>query len=88
MRVCYRCKQPGERVGKRELRPYGPGGADICAGCMFGEGGRAPDPEIQAEAARQCGAAMDGVVATGHAPMVGAGFDDGPLPAPDGKVNA
>lgn len=34
MRTCYHCKQPGG-TGPRELRPYGPGGADVCAECTF-----------------------------------------------------
>ena len=33
-RYCMHCLQPGG-VGKRELRPYGPGGRDVCAGCTF-----------------------------------------------------
>lgn len=35
MRSCSRCRRPGG-VGPRELRPYGPGGADVCAECVFG----------------------------------------------------
>jgi hypothetical protein len=63
-------------------RPYGPDGADLCAGCMFGEDGAAPDPDVQAEASRQFAVRIDAVVASGHAPMIGEGFADGPLPAP------
>jgi hypothetical protein len=33
-RTCMHCGQPGG-TGKRELRPYGPGGRDVCAGCTF-----------------------------------------------------
>ena len=33
-RKCMHCDKPGG-VGKRELRPYGPGGRDVCAGCVF-----------------------------------------------------
>jgi hypothetical protein len=33
-RKCIHCGQPGG-VGPRELRPYGPGGADVCAECVF-----------------------------------------------------
>lgn len=52
MRHCYKCgKLAGH--GKRELRPYGPNGKDVCAGCMFGEGGREPDPAVREEAERQ-----------------------------------
>lgn len=36
-RICHYCKQPGGK-GDRSLRPYGPGGADVCAGCVLGEG--------------------------------------------------
>jgi hypothetical protein len=35
-RTCYACGCAGG-VGNRELRPYGPGGRDVCAGCVFGE---------------------------------------------------
>ncbi len=34
-RTCIHCGQPGG-TGKRELRPYGPNGADVCAGCVLG----------------------------------------------------
>ena len=33
-RTCMYCGRPGG-IGKRELRPYGPGGRDVCAGCVF-----------------------------------------------------
>lgn len=33
-RTCMHCGRPGG-VGDRELRPYGPGGRDVCAGCVF-----------------------------------------------------
>lgn len=33
-RTCIHCKRPGGK-GPRELRPYGPGGADVCAECTF-----------------------------------------------------
>ncbi len=33
-RKCIHCGKPGG-VGPRELRPYGPGGADVCAECTF-----------------------------------------------------
>lgn len=44
-RKCIYCNQPGG-VGKRELRPYGPGGSDVCAGCVF-DG--PPERKIEAE---------------------------------------
>ena len=47
-RTCLHCGQPGGE-GDRELRPYGPGGADVCAGCVFD----GKHPEREAEAARQ-----------------------------------
>jgi hypothetical protein len=34
VRTCVHCKQLGGK-GPRELRPYGPGGADVCAECTF-----------------------------------------------------
>ena len=33
-RYCMHCLRPSG-AGKRELRPYGPGGRDVCAGCVF-----------------------------------------------------
>jgi hypothetical protein len=33
-RRCVHCKRPGGN-GPRELRPYGPGGRDVCAECTF-----------------------------------------------------
>lgn len=39
-RKCFYCKQSGGK-GPRELRPYGPGGSDVCAECVLGE--KAPD---------------------------------------------
>lgn len=33
-RYCIHCLQPGG-IGPRELRPYGPGGRDVCAECTF-----------------------------------------------------
>lgn len=38
-RKCGVCGQPGG-PGKRELRPYGRNGTDICAGCVFGNAER------------------------------------------------
>jgi hypothetical protein len=34
VRTCMHCNRPGG-VGARELRPYGPGGRDVCAECTF-----------------------------------------------------
>ena len=45
-RRCYYCRQLGGN-GARELRPYGPGGADVCAGCVLGAGAP-PEREEQA----------------------------------------
>lgn len=33
-RTCIYCGKPGGK-GPRELRPYGPSGADVCAECTF-----------------------------------------------------
>ena len=52
MRKCIHCGQPGG-TGKRELRPYGPNGTDVCAGCVFGG-----PPERKREAERQLGARL------------------------------
>lgn len=49
---CYYCKQPNGK-GPRELRPYGPGGADVCAGCTMG------DKKRNAAAQKQYGKQLD-----------------------------
>jgi hypothetical protein len=41
------CKRPGG-TGPRELRPYGPGGQDVCAECTL-----CGPPEREREAKRQ-----------------------------------
>lgn len=56
-RACHVCGRAGG-FGKRELRPYGPGGADVCAGCVFGENGGRPAAARVAEAERQLGARL------------------------------
>jgi len=33
---CYYCNRPDGK-GPRELRPYGPGGAYVCAECIMGD---------------------------------------------------
>lgn len=51
-RTCMHCKRPGG-TGPRELRPYGPGGRDVCAECTFNG-----PPERLEEAARAFGARL------------------------------
>lgn len=51
-RYCMHCNRPGG-VGPRELRPYGPGGRDVCAECTF----KGP-PERLEESERQLGARL------------------------------
>jgi hypothetical protein len=51
-RHCCKCKQPGGK-GSRELRPYGPNGADLCAGCVFGENGKKPNKELLSQIEKQ-----------------------------------
>lgn len=48
-RYCMHCLQVGGK-GPRELRPYGPGGRDVCAECTF----KGP-PERLREAQKQLG---------------------------------
>lgn len=48
-RTCMHCGRPGG-PGRRELRPYGPGGKDVCAECTF-DG----PPSRLAEAEKQLG---------------------------------
>lgn len=66
MRSCYHCKQ-SNGPGPRELRPYGPGGADVCAECVFNG-----PPERRREAERQftnkLGAAGDFALLTEDGP--------------------
>lgn len=73
-RSCYQCKRPGG-VGKRELRPYGPNGSDICAGCVFGEEGSEANQELLGQARsqlqRQLGNAGESVIVLDAANQVG-----------------
>ena len=48
-RSCHYCKRVGGK-GPRELRPYGPGGVDVCAECVLGNSAP-PDRRRTAEAA-------------------------------------
>lgn len=49
IRTCMYCGLPGGK-GPRELRPYGPGGRDVCAECVFNG-----PPQRKEEAERQLG---------------------------------
>lgn len=51
-RFCSVCKKPGG-TGKRELRPYGLNGADLCAGCVFGEDDKKPNQKLLNQAKNQ-----------------------------------
>jgi hypothetical protein len=55
-RSCHYCGQPNGR-GPRELRPYGPNGADVCAECTIGA---KKTPAREAEAKRQLRGALAG----------------------------
>lgn len=49
-RYCMHCLRPGG-TGPRELRPYGPGGKDVCAECVFdGPPARLKEAERQLDA--------------------------------------
>lgn len=79
--TCHRCHRPHGK-GKRETRPYGPDGAPLCAGCMFGEDGATPDPDVQAEAKRQFAdrlAAAERASADGRA-IIADDMPAGPMP--------
>lgn len=68
---CHYCGQPGGR-GARELRPYGPGGAEVCAGCVVGEEG-----EHEEMARKQFGQKLSAAVSvTGAAQL----SPQGPIP--------
>ena len=67
---CGQCNRPAG-VGKRECRPYGPGGSLLCAGCMFGEDGSTPDPVLRVEAERRFAALLDGAASETGAVEIG-----------------
>ncbi len=76
-RCCCKCGAL-HGVGRRECRPYGPGGADICFACATG------DPVLEAEAKRNFGARL--AAAEAQSPMRVAVLDgDGvsPMPRPE-----
>lgn len=74
-RHCYKCKQPGGG-GKRELRPYGPNGADVCAGCVFGNDESGPDQALLEQAKKQL--AKQVAMAGSRVLVLGAGEQAGP----------
>ena len=84
-RACHKCRRPSG-PGAHELRPYGPCGALVCAGCMFGEDGSAPDPAVRAEAERQFRAMLAAAEAKAgdDGEVVAIGTEAGPIvmPAP------
>ncbi len=80
-RACYLCKLPGG-AGPRELRPYGKDGQDVCSGCMFGEGGKRPDPAVKREAEKQLAKRM-GVAGT---MVLDPGEQVGPRPTKRGSA--
>jgi len=70
-RVCYKCNQPNG-TGPRELRPYGPGGKDICAECCFA------DPKLEKEAREQFRKKNSQIEKRGLVPIIGT--SSGPIP--------
>lgn len=68
MKTCCVCGG-SNGTGKAELRPYGPGGADICHGCAFA------GPEMRKSTEKQFKALLDGA---GANPVLG--DEDGPQP--------
>jgi len=67
-RCCYcGCEN---REGDKELRPYGPNGADICFGCMM------ESPEREEEATRQFAMQLD---ACGDVAIIGTSVGPYPL---------
>lgn len=74
-RVCMYCKQPNGG-GPRELRPYGPGGADVCFECALAS------PEKRRETEREFAAKLNAAeVASGEGIALLPG-DGPPLPYP------
>lgn len=60
--TCSNCKRP-HGLGKRECQPFGPGGALLCAGCVFGEDAKpgrslTPKPEFRATVEAQYSAQL------------------------------
>lgn len=55
------------------LRPYGPGGADVCFKCATAT------PEREEAAGQAFGALLDGVEAVSSGPVM-IGTDEGPIP--------
>lgn len=65
---CYVCGCENG-TGDNELRPYGPNGSPICAGCCFG------NPERKKEAIKQLNIILDTCEELGVLPVIG----DGPM---------
>lgn len=69
MRTCHYCGS-----SEKELRPYGPGGNDVCFPCMKAS----PEREAQAKAA--FGALLDASEQISPSGVVAIGEDIGPRP--------
>ena len=48
-RICEQCKKPEDFPANpgSELRPYGPGGTNICYDCAFNEGNRELQTQVE-----------------------------------------
>lgn len=66
--ICHYCGPTD-----RELRPYGPGGSDVCFPCATAT------PERETAAQRAFGALLEGVSAVTPGPVM-IGTPDGPVP--------
>lgn len=73
---CYYCGPTD-----RELRPYGPGGSDVCFPCATAT------PERDAAAKAAFGALLDGAEAISTTGVVAIGEQSGPRPFDPREVN-
>lgn len=67
MPTCHYCQS-----ADKELRPYGPGGADVCFSCAM------ETPEREQQTANAFGALLDGAAAASETGVVIIGDADGP----------
>lgn len=81
-RTCYKCgRAPDSTLNDRgkfavELRPYGPGGQDVCVECAFAT----PEAIAQTSASFSALLAASAAISSTGTAVIGAGHDRGPDP--------
>lgn len=81
MSRCCQCNEPSG-PGKKELRPYGPGGKPICFSCMKG------DLATERSAMQQFQGRLADAQGRSSVDAAMIGFEAGPVPyEPDGEEN-